>query len=329
MKNKIILVLGNGFSCGLGFPSMAELWDLCLTICEHNPNTSDRKLLEKTTEQEPLKSHIEQGKNNIEDLLTEWELLIAENFENGAQNNIESGLGYYEAYVRNYACHLWKLCKNSEEEISECSSLLENVMQDYDLRIISLNNDLVIEMALDLLGKEPIYFDPADNKNLILRKIHGSVNWWEDASECVRKGDDERVTVEVIYSEEDKILHWIKDNTWPYPAFARFPVIIPPIRGKERADDQLFAELLRLSKEDAENAVRVVVVGYSFPDADTDVVDLLTELQSANEKTKFHLINSNAAVAEKVNKLLKNFSVHKEKWSPPLIIEIIEGKHDS
>ena len=65
-KEKVVLILGNGFSMGFGFPSMKELWKICKKPANKNIQVSS------FTESFPFSYFEEEGMKNIEIFLSLW-----------------------------------------------------------------------------------------------------------------------------------------------------------------------------------------------------------------------------------------------------------------
>lgn len=202
---------------------------------------------------------------------------------------------------------------------------------------ITFNQDLLIEKALnaaaqtnrygsipwDILRCYPMRFrgflHSANEVSLSHRgdpsvsvlKLHGSLNWFyrarsaQDAKNSIRKPapglyclTNQRVLSDLRYREKTRLLHLL-------------PLVVPPIYEKGPQYRQLLRTIWRRAGEAIERADRLVVFGYSFPDADFAARSLLRRSFHRNSLAReVTVIDTSPAIAGRISALLGATNLH-------------------
>jgi len=303
-----VFILGNGFSQGFGFPGFKQLWDDCLRV---SSKTSDIKGdFEALLDRYPLSYFCENNIKDIELLLSVWSAYISI-YEKIIfdHNNKISGRAHYETYLVNLCGHLLEY--GDEASVSanyfEFSKWIFDKLQHFEFCFITFNYDLLLEKIINEIKKKVIYLkDPKEENEIIVRKLHGSVNWlWANTPSLQRKVNGWKPPI--IWSDKGKSIYIYNINddysNIPYIAFRSPPVLIPPILNKEYTG--IFQELLTLATKDLRKAKFVIMVGYSLPNADLLIRRfLLNCFKSASPKwAQWVYVNSSQKHCEEAKKL--------------------------
>lgn len=319
-----VLILGNGFSQGFGFPSFTELWDICLQASSKIQGNT-RYFESNYASGYPLSYFQEKQIKDIELLLSIWQGCIATREKFPGVNNEESGRGHYEAYIQNLCGHLLeygdKALENKSGEVSKFTQWLFEQLSSFEIRFVTLNYDLLLERIITNIGKQILYLGkPENDSHVILRKPHGSANWLS-ANTIPQRHDGWNPPI--MWQENDEYVHNINDDysNVPYIPFRALPVLIPPIVNKEYPS--LFQEILKSAGDDMHKATNVMIIGYSFPESDIIIRKTLKSVMEINDvqESNFVYINSNLDHCNKAKKFLGNkLSVINKAWD----IEILD-----
>lgn len=187
--------------------------------------------------------------------------------------------------------------------------------------IITTNYDCCIDLALGTDGKDFDYRMPFSNAtkcqdqtlpNLI--KLHGSLNWFYCES-CQ--------TVNLI-----DISNAIKDyetDDSPYPVIGvcktcggqRRGLLVPPLAMKFHVAPAL-NPLLELANSRLNNANVLVVVGFSFADADLYIARMVSRWMQLRQDNHLVIFDPNAGIADKMRRQLglriAGFDRHRVAW---------------
>lgn len=167
--------------------------------------------------------------------------------------------------------------------------------------VLTFNYDLVFERALlkeygELdykLGR--IRGLKKFSKGVPLIKLHGSLNWsW--CSGC-----------EEVYVDENPTAANYRREACPRRRCGMLlePLIVPPDANKNASLD-IISGLWRKAGSFLNQADRIVIVGYSLPDADTSAKELLME--PVQRASRFDVINSHPSALSAVEKKLSRKS---------------------
>lgn len=318
-------ILGNGFSQGFGFPSFKELWKDCLKISLKKNNFIDKQNFEEGLKQYPLSYFIENNICDIELLLSLWSSHIEYKREIETYSNANTtGQRHYEDYIKNLCCHLLEYGDKASlhDNFRSFITWLNNKIQNYEFRFITLNYDLVLEKIITNISKKFIYMEKsADNKNILIRKLHGSVDWFKSSgSNLTWVSTGKKIPIFKKNNNEYYYYANINNSEVPYIAFGN-PVLIPPIAFKEYSI--FFKEILNLTKRDLECSDYIIIVGYSFPQSDEIITQFIKNNLNSNFK-KLVYINSAEKHCERVKNLFRNKIVIINKiWSINLFDKIL------
>lgn len=321
-KNKkpvCVFILGNGFSQGFGFPSFRKLWDDCLKISSKTENS--RGYFEDRLGNYPLSYFRENNIADIELLLSVWSAYISSYEKVVSDYNTEtSGRGHYEAYIENLCGHLLEY--GDTANFSCFNEWLAEKMQSFEFRFITLNYDLLLEKIISKNNKNIVYLDNSTSEDcVIIRKLHGSVNWLKADTDALQRESDEWKPPILWENEKDKIYIYNINNDYsniPYNAFASPPVLIPPILNKEY--EGIFRDLLKYANDDLQKAKFVIIAGYSLPKSDFLIREFLK-----SRRSKFTYINPCKKHCNEAEKLFDNkLEIINEKWNIELFNRILE-----
>lgn len=179
--------------------------------------------------------------------------------------------------------------------------LFRKLDQNTPPTIISLNYDIIADNSLAALsGCFPNYGCDIDTpqykfgpQNGTLLKIHGSLNW----SYCpgcnrldlgVSQSGKTYKMLDELY-RVDQLEARYSCHGFPCPVCATHvePILITPTQMKDYRNPHVF-KVWNLAEQELRNAERVIIVGYSLPDDDLDVIYLLKRGlgQLANQNPK-------------------------------------------
>ncbi|MCC5995491.1 MAG: hypothetical protein JJU18_03855 [Oceanicaulis sp.] len=189
-------------------------------------------------------------------------------------------------------------------------------------RVISFNYDYIFDQYL--LGEHDpfrVYFDKINlNRDAgerrherhdfpYLLKLHGSANWIVDTKDF-KKVIGGRV-------EDDSYLDNIHlkkfKSHMPKPDDARSPLIIPPVPNKPVTKISLFKFLWTRASEYIESAERIVICGYSLPEADAMAQMLFRRMRNASVE-EIIIVDPDAAILGKWMDLFSSRNNKRAEW---------------
>ena len=289
-SGKVVFLVGNGFSQGLGFPSMKQLWERSLQSSDTRYNSSDtryNRFLEEAKGRYPLSRFIREGEaiNDLELLLTVWSVYL-ETYGSDVSNT-ESGRGHYEKYIENLCNWLrhFTLAGRDTTEFNDFKSLISELLETRrPVVFITTNYDLLVEALLLKLGRSPVFMNDANegkSNSIPVRKLHGSISWF-CSSDAMRQANPRHEMCTVFKGTLPKCFVYDVSEDWLDPSIlqgtpsptsqvhstnvAPLGTLIPPVINKKY--NELFDTVMRHAWQDLEGVDRLVIVGYSFPEAD-------------------------------------------------------------
>ena len=327
-----VLILGNGFSQGFGFPSSTELWDCCLQASSKIQGKA-RYFEFDYANRYPLSYFQEKQIKDIELLLSIWHGCIVARKQFLDVNDVNSeefGQKHYEVYIQNLCGHLLeygdKAMEDKNGKISEFQQWLLKQLSSFEIRFVTLNYDLLLERIITNIGKQFFYFgEPVNDNHVVLRKPHGSANWLKTNNHPLQREDGWRPPL--IWQENGEYVYNINDDysNVPYIGFKPLPVLIPPVVNKEYSS--LFQAVLKSADNDLHKATSVIIVGYSFPESDIVIRRVIEE--NSSRGSNFVYINSNANHCDEAKKLLGDkLSVINKAWDIEILNKVF-GHHRS
>lgn len=214
-----------------------------------------------------------------------------------------------------------------------------------NIQLITFNYDLVVEKALSNLKREsyvnPIFefntaylidpyqtLPPSPNSDgegfptsmfgnsISVIKLHGSLNWLRGVEGNFDKLDPiGKIPYKLFLYQGKKIfVKFILDlenpNRTHTTKFAMHPLIVPPVYKKTQFYSNLFKPLWRRAEESIELAERLIIFGYSLPEADTKAQNMLARALAKNSRTPdVHIIDTDPTVCDKFRRKLKIVSL--------------------
>jgi len=298
----------------LGAGSSKALTDVKTRVNEHNRRTTpvDRDFLKM------LECFSRKGgwqKKGVELLSDNW-LDTSDFWSGGLESSIIKRVAHYDALSALYKKKARRKISNPEylnwlshlitDYLLKCRSntsgdtrnFVDAVFppkpRNYDElnnRIITFNYDLIVDRVLLERGwsKQKIYFDRIARQESdgirrnskdafpdpLLLKLHGSINW-----RC-SKTDFENI-INGSTDPDEKITIWTDDKKCPAPDDGHSPLIIPPIPNKPITATPIFRHLWTKAFEYLHEAKKIVIVGYSCPQADVMARSIFTQFRNMN-----------------------------------------------
>ncbi|MFH1771436.1 MAG: SIR2 family protein [Candidatus Omnitrophota bacterium] len=323
-----VFVLGNGFAQGFGFPNLQRLWQDCLAVSSKNFDI--KGYFEERLNKYPLSYFRKNNITDIELLLSVWSAYIA-NYERTFPdfNNETSSRGHYEAYLDNLCGHLLEYGDKApmNPNYSQFKEWLIGKLNNFEFRFITLNYDLLLEKIISEIGRGIVYLNNPKEEDIIIRKLHGSVNWLKANTPHLQREDGAKPPI--LCNEGQTYVYNINFDysNVPYVAFKSPPALIPPLVNKEYTE--LFTKLLTLSSKDLQNASFIIIAGYSLPDSDILIRRFLGNHSkySTAQCLRFAYINSNEEHCVEAKRLLGDKVGYIAKnWDFNLFNEILDYK---
>jgi len=180
-RDACVLILGNGFSMGFGFPGPGQLWEDCLKP-PSGPVRAWKGVFEEALNKYPLSYFRENNKTDIELLLSTWHSYVAgRELEDPGLHYSESGRGGYLAYLNNLQGNLLQYSKNAihHHNFQDFGTWLADRLRTTAIRFLTFNYDLVLEWVINCwIRRNIVYLGAHQNADaLVIRKLHGSVHW--------------------------------------------------------------------------------------------------------------------------------------------------------
>ena len=263
----------------------------------------------------------------------------------------------YAALVRMYQTAIAQttnpLTANSQRGVGAVLKHLWVDARERDLTVITFNQDLLIEKALDKMSSLPRYAglkwdirecygrsfstfggvggpffqSSTPGESLKVLKLHGSLNWVykvrskEDPKNYIRKIPEE---LHCVTDVEIKTAYRYRQNRRRMPMI---PFVVPPIYEKSSQYQEAISPIWVQAEEVLSSVERLIIFGYSFPTADFAARRLLRRSFHANNSlNKVTIIDPTASVAQRVGDLLETASVaHHKKVSAYVERDLREG----
>lgn len=341
---KVTFLLGAGASAPSGIPTvdklLSELWKRARKI-----GREDLDRLAKWCE--------ERGITNIEDLLT------AAYISNFAATNrgITSLLDYFLfsrggelSEEEEYFVRRRRPVRTSEIDVSSISFLQDTLQTLFGLltstmisaspnsthdaivefikghknaSIITTNYDGCMDESLLKNGiplKGTIGSESKENNPdaIQLIKMHGSINWaYCDSCQKVREFD--LLELKKTY-ENDKLSYPVMGICKNCGGLRR-PLLVPPLSFKFLMFPNLI-DIWNSASQSIEGAEYLIIIGYSFSEADTYITKIISRSMSMNKNQKMIIVNTNPNL---VPTLRDRFSAHIDGFNEKRIIKACES----
>ena len=266
MSDKVVYVIGAGFSAPLGFPTindlLVRLWDrlkpnekgkLEEVIAFHHPGFSTSR-----TTSFP----------NVESLLSDI-TVNAELFE--ASRTFTGGFTKAELETRRrtllQGVEGWfhEILDALKEEESKWLMEFGEKVRNERATIISFNWDLVLDRLLfgQNLARSSYGFGPNPVDGVVLLKPHGSLNWYADDGKFIK--EERRF---LLHGKGEASVYGFRRFRAPSSRRRKYePLIVPPMHLKN-FDRAIFRTVWKRCVKELSAANEVRFLGYSLPDAD-------------------------------------------------------------
>jgi len=339
---KVTFLLGAGASAPSDIPTvdklLSELWKRARKI-----GREDLDRLAKWCSERDI--------NNIEDLLTAAYI----SYFAARNRNITSLLGYFifsggrELSEEVYFLQRRRLPRSPEIDVSSISFLQDTLQTLFGLltstmisaspnpthqaivdfikthkntSIITTNYDGCIDEALLRDGiplKGTISGEKGDSSDAIqLIKMHGSINWaYCDSCQDVREFD--LLELKEAY-EKDKLSYPVMGICKNCGGLRR-PLLVPPLSFKFLMFPNLI-DIWNSASQSIEEADYLIIVGYSFAEADTYITKIISISMSLKENQKMIIVNTDPNL---VPTLRDRFSAHIDGFNEKRILKACES----
>lgn len=210
-----------------------------------------------------------------------------------------------------------------------------------EVTVITFNQDLIIENVLDYLRPSvgewclqslygesgfvevrakganvfPLHVSGCEHYARVrLLKLHGSMNWGLASKDSKAAAEELFPTTEMpVYVHDGReISGTVRRVGSGSKARYLHPLVVPPIYDKHRITRlPLIDAQWSKARAALETADRILLVGYSMPDADILAQQLLRRAFAANDGVQVvWVINPDAGIALRLNRRLKNKGLH-------------------
>lgn len=349
MKHKTVYILGAGFSIDAGAPLQSSIVEDIFKLNLENKNLFEEGqikefkdfLIETLYIQEELHSKIP-----LEDIFTPLDRCLADNisFRNLNVDDVKKKreLIYHligitlkhkldnvnKEYVDIFAKHLFELCKHRKDRnyqdvdnvsvISTNWDILldnsikkiisnsgENAVVDYCCYISSHNkHDDTVKPGLEILGQGGF--------NIKLLKLHGSYNWLQ-CPRCLRVYVEFNDKIAVNqYKNKDTCRHCDKNFKKQTSHILTSNLIMPTFL-KDFSNPQYKLIWQNAGVELAE-ATKIVFIGYSLPQADFEMRQLLSRM--TRENAEIEVVTKGLKDKQSTKDLIERYKVFFGKRNP-------------
>lgn len=269
-KPVLAVIAGAGFSAGFGLPVTTGLPDLVAKPCDKPRSRLNDGWHHNELGEYPLREYLARDGTipDFEYLLTIWEAYRNQLL----QSDAIKGRGHVQCYrsiIENICCHLYRLSwaiRDADGFRTTFDALvrwLSQAKRHYDVRFITFNYDVVLEMLCTAAAFPIIYTHRPDTEAIPIRKLHGSVNWQEFDSTV----DSPNAELTLLYeSAQQHIYAFPEVDRCPYGSSGEMPVLIPPTASKSY--EGIYEWVWASAAHDISVADHIIVVGYSFPPLD-------------------------------------------------------------
>lgn len=215
---------------------------------------------------------------------------------------------------------------------------LYNKYPNREINIVTFNQDLVIEKALEhtislnkyanipwsidiaygvtfpntlKFAQGPKPFAIGGNSSVNIHKMHGSLNWVYS----VRSGTDPKNSLrqpmsDLICINDQDIRHRI---TYKRTTRANdlIPLIVPPVYEKSSIYKDVLQPVWTKAMDDLTNTEELIVFGYSFPDADFAAKSMIRQALHNNHNVRcLYVIDKSPFVAAKIADIINIPTMH-------------------
>ena len=341
MKNKTVYILGAGFSVGAGAPSQANLIREIFKLNNENPSTFRSGKIEEFQKFLLETMHLPETMHEsvpLEDIYTPIDSCIINNtsFRNLSVGELESkrklileliGItlrhlleGSDQDYIKSFAQRLVKQSKlrkdykyRSIDNVSVLSTnwdiLLDNAIfneLEHELAVVDYccyvssyeEHDDKVKPGLEILGKGGF--------NVKLLKLHGSLNWLQ-CPKCQRiyVKFNSKIALAPFSDIANPSCRHCDKNFESLDSHRLEPNLIMPTFLKDLSNPQ-YKIIWQNAGIELSEASKIVFIGYSLPQADFQMRQLLSRMVSS--KTEIEVVDfRDPGYPEDFDKLIQNF----------------------
>jgi hypothetical protein len=265
---RTVLVVGAGFSAGLGYPLVN---DLLIRLWSRIPNDEKEDLKRVIAFHHPgFDPKRKTSFPNIETLLSEMaanEQLFAASRDAQTRFSLDKLRKVRESLLYSIANWFHKIYQDNASKTSPWLETFKRIVLNCNATVISFNWDLVIDHLIfgDELCAEDYGLGQKLTSGPLLIKPHGSLNWYDE-----KQGQNlSAVKRFKLYASKKETVYAFTKFREPRSSSNRLysPLIIPPVLNKN-FQQEIFTPLWRKCASEISVAKRVVFLGYSLPDAD-------------------------------------------------------------
>ena len=201
-------------------------------------------------------------------------------------------------------------------------AIVDFIKEHKNTSIITTNYDGCMDEAL-LKDKIPlkgtISGENEDNPNAVqLIKMHGSINWaYCDSCQDVQEFD--LLELKKIY-EKDKLSYPVIGICKKCGGLRR-PLLVPPLSFKFLMFPNLI-DIWNSARQSIDEADYLIIVGYSFSEADTYITKIISRSMSMKDSQKMIIVNTNPNL---VPMLRERFSAHIDGFNEKRILKACES----
>ena len=160
--------------------------------------------------------------------------------------------------------------------------------------------------------------EDAEKNPVDLIKMHGSINWsYCDSCQGVKEFD--LLFLKGAY-DKDKLSYPVMGLCKNCGGFSR-PLLVPPLSFKILMFPKLI-DIWNLAREKIEKAEYLIVVGYSFAEADTYITKIIARSMAMNNNQKMIVVNTDTNL---VATLRKRFEAQINGFDLERIIRLCES----
>lgn len=284
-RDHIVFILGAGASVDAGAPLMNNFFDAARRVyLSGNLRESEKlayeELFEGINRLQSVHSKASLDLHNLEVVFNAFEFsrLIGEN-EDGQGESTSDALKRVIVSVLDRSMqftHANTRMNSTEDYVNLVASAISRKTNNADISFITFNYDLGLDLALHNVQGHLDYGFGDRLKDVVLLKLHGSMNWFTDQNRSLTH----------VIDISDVIKCWMKTYQGPFPETRPFPIqpglvefipghaggepipfIVPPTWNKA---DQ-YRSITKIWREAAarlSQATTIIVIGYSLPETD-------------------------------------------------------------
>jgi len=203
------------------------------------------------------------------------------------------------------------------------NTIVDFIKEHKNTSIITTNYDGCVDEAILKNGihlKGTIGSESEENNAdaVQLIKMHGSINWaYCDSCQDVREFD--LLELKETY-EKDKLSYPVMGICKNCGGLRR-PLLVPPLSFKFLMFPNLI-DIWNSASQSIEEADYLIIVGYSFSEADTYITKIISRSMSMKENQKMIIVNTNSIL---VPTLRDRFSAHIDGFDEKRIINVCES----